>query len=95
MPNRLVNVILGSVRTKSLLERYHPRCGRKLAKKGTPDPDADGNLPKMEVQKWPKSAFLDRTLLSIKGGPARRHDEGYRPRQGADDVSDASVREYR
>jgi hypothetical protein len=46
-------------------------CGRNEAQNGRSDPYADGTGEKSSVHKCQNLAILDRTLLSIRQGPAR------------------------
>jgi len=49
-------------------------CGRKEAQNSRSDPYADGIRKKSSVHKCQNLVILDRTLLSIRQGPARAFD---------------------
>ena len=48
-------------------------CGRNEAQNSRSDPYADGIRKKSSVHKCQNLAILDRTLLSIRQGPAIEH----------------------
>ena len=48
-------------------------CGRNEAQNSRSDPYADGTGEKSSIHKCQSLAILDRTLLSIRQGPAQRY----------------------